>query len=302
MLEVCLLGCGGMQPLPERKLTSLMVRVNGGITLIDCGEGTQVGIKESGWRFKAIDVIAFTHYHSDHVCGLPGVLLAINNSGRTDPVMIAGPRNLKALINSFRFTLPELSFPIYMYEITTNSGSIPLADTTLSYRRMAHSTPCYGYSIDLRRPGKFDLEKAKKNAINERYWGVLQKGKSIEKDHVVLTSDMILGPERKGLKVTYVTDTRPIPQITDLAKGSDLFICEGMYHDNDETNNVDKYMHMTFGEAATLAKNAEVKQLWLTHFSPSLASPAAGLRVATDIFPNTELGADGKKLTLEFEE
>lgn len=302
MIDVCLIGAGGMQPLPKRRLTALMLRINGDITLIDCGEGTQVGIKDSGWSFKAISTIAFTHYHADHICGLPGVLLAIHNAGRTEPLLIIGPKGLEDIVNAFRVTLPELSFPIYFYEIKDSYNSIPLSFSTLHYTRVNHSVPCYGYSMTLSRPGKFDIEKAKKNAINERYWRLLQSGKKIIKDELVLTSDMVLGPDRKGLKVTYVTDSRPTKSIVNLAKDSDLFICEGMYDDNSETNNTDKYKHMSFSEAATLASDAKVKELWLTHFSPSLFYPKAALPSAVEIFENTVLGKDGLITTLEFED
>lgn len=302
MIDVCLLGTGGMQPLPHRRLTSLYVRVNGKATLIDCGEGTQVAIKDKGLNFKAIDTICFTHYHADHVCGLPGILLAINNSERTSPVLIIGPKRLESMVNSFRFTLPTLSFPLYFYEIDDASGSIPLDSCTLHYTKVSHSITCYGYSITVNRPGKFDVEKAKANSISEKYWSLLQKGKVIVKNQTVLTSNMVLGPERKGLKVTYVTDSRPVPQIVKLAQDSDLFICEGMYDDNGDINNTDKYMHMSINEAATLAKEANVKELWLTHFSPLLPFPKAAIPAASEIFENVIAGTDGRFKSLEFED
>ena len=112
MLELCLLGCGGMMPLPYRKLTSLMARYNGSSILIDCGEGTQVGIKEKGWSFKPIDVICFTHYHADHISGLPGLLLTLGNAQRTSPLLMIGPKGLERVVNSLRVIAPDLPFPI----------------------------------------------------------------------------------------------------------------------------------------------------------------------------------------------
>ena len=94
MLDVCLLGSGGMMPLPYRRLTALMARYNGNSILIDCGEGTQVAIKEKGWSFKPIDVICFTHYHADHISGLPGLLLTLGNAERTEPLVMIGPKGL----------------------------------------------------------------------------------------------------------------------------------------------------------------------------------------------------------------
>ena len=93
MLDVCLLGTGGMMPLPYRKLTALMTRYNGSNLLIDCGEGTQVAIREKGWSVHDLDVICFTHYHADHISGLPGLLLTLGNAERTRPVHMIGPKD-----------------------------------------------------------------------------------------------------------------------------------------------------------------------------------------------------------------
>ena len=90
MLDVCLLGTAGMMPLPHRWLTASLMRYNGSSLLIDCGEGTQIAIKEKGWTFKPIDVICFTHYHADHISGLPGLLLSMGNAERTEPLTMIG--------------------------------------------------------------------------------------------------------------------------------------------------------------------------------------------------------------------
>ena len=112
MLDVCLLGTGGMMPLPYRWLTALMVRYNGSSVLIDCGEGTQIAIKEKGWSFKPIDVICFTHYHGGHISGLPGLLLTMGNADRTEPLTLVGPKGLERVVNSLRVIAPELPFSI----------------------------------------------------------------------------------------------------------------------------------------------------------------------------------------------
>ena len=127
MLELCLLGCGGMMPLPYRKLTSLMARYNGNSILIDCGEGTQVGIKEKGWSFKPIEVICFTHYHADHISGLPGLLLTLGNAQRTEPLLMVGPRGLERVVNSLRVIAPDLPFPIVFRELKEKEEVIEVA-------------------------------------------------------------------------------------------------------------------------------------------------------------------------------
>lgn len=132
-------------------------------------------------------------------------------------------------------------------------------------------------------------------------WSRLQKGAEIEQDGRIFTPDLILGEPRKGIKLTYCTDTRPTKMIEERAQGSDLFICEGMYADREFSKKAVQKKHMMFHEAAQLAKNAGVRELWLTHFSPSLRNPQDYIGATRKIFPNTFAGEDGKKTVITFE-
>ena len=302
MLELCLLGCGGMMPLPYRKLTSLMARYNGSSLLIDCGEGTQVAIREKGWSFKPIDVICFTHYHADHISGLPGLLLTLGNAEREEPLLLVGPRGLARVVNSLRVIAPDLPFPIEFHELSEPEETLSVAGCRIEAFRVQHNVPCYGYSIMVDRAGRFDVDKARENQVEMKYWNRLQKGETIELPDRTLTSDLVLGPARKGLKCTYTTDTRPIRSIADHAKDADLFICEGMYGEPERQQKAKEYKHMTFYEAAKLARTAGVRELWLTHYSPSLVRPEPYMDAVRKIFPHTKAGKDGKSITLAFEE
>ena len=112
MLDICLLGTGGMMPLPYRWLTSMMARCAGSNLLIDCGEGTQIALKEKGWSPKPIDVICFTHYHAAHISGLPGLLLTMGNAERTEPLTLIGPKGLERVVNALCMIAPELPFDL----------------------------------------------------------------------------------------------------------------------------------------------------------------------------------------------
>ena len=302
MLDICLLGSGGMMPLPYRWLTALMVRYNGSSLLIDCGEGTQIAIKEKGWSFKPIDVICFTHYHGDHISGLPGLLLTMGNAERTEPLTLIGPKGLERVVNALRVIAPELPFPIIYKEINGNEETFELADGyRLKAFRVNHGILCYGYTLELDRAGKFQLQKAMEQEIPKQYWSRLQKGETITDEQAVYTPDMVLGPPRKGIKLTYCTDTRPVPAIVENASGSDLFICEGMYGEKDKDAKAREHKHMTFYEAAKLARDAQVGEMWLTHYSPSLTRPEEYMDDVRKIFPAAKAGKDRKSVELDFD-
>lgn len=301
MLDVCLLGSGGMMPLPYRWLTALMTRFNGSSLLIDCGEGTQIAIKEKGWSFKPIDVICFTHYHGDHISGLPGLLLTMGNADRKEPLTLIGPKGLERVVSALRVIAPELPFPIIYKEIEGAEQTFELNGYRLKAFRVNHNVLCYGYTMEIDRAGKFDVERAKEQEIPQKYWKHLQKGETIETGNGILTPDMVLGPPRKGLKLTYTTDTRPTNSIRENAKDSDLFICEGMYGEKEKAVKAVEYKHMTFYEAAHLAKDAQVKEMWLTHYSPSLTRPEEYMDEVRRIFPEAKAGKDRMSRELAFE-
>ena len=289
-------------PLPYRWLTSLMTRFNGSSLLIDCGEGTQIAIKEKGWSFKPIDVICFTHYHGDHISGLPGLLLTMGNADRREPLTLIGPKGLERTVNALRVIAPELPFPIQYIEIEGAEQTFELNGYRLKAFRVNHNVLCYGYTLEIDRAGKFDPERAKEQQIPQMYWKRLQQGETIELDDRVLTPDMVLGPPRKGIKLTYTTDTRPTNSIRENAKDSDLFICEGMYGEKEKAAKAAEYKHMTFYEAAELAKEAGVKEMWLTHYSPSLTRPEEYMDEVRKIFPEAKAGKDKMSAEMKFEE
>ncbi len=302
MLDVCLLGTGGMMPLPYRWLTSLMMRYNGKSILIDCGEGTQIALKEKGWSPNPIDIICFTHYHADHISGLPGMLLTMGNAERTEPLVLIGPKGLGRVVASLRVIAPELPFEIRCVEITENVQSFAFDGFRLEAFRVNHNVLCYGYSMVVERAGKFQLEKVLEMGIPKPYWSKLQKGDTIVDGDKTYTPDMVLGEPRKGLKVTYCTDTRPTETIVSQAAGSDLCILEGMYGEPDKLVKAKENKHMTMYEAARIAAAANPGQLWLTHYSPSMTHPEEYMKDVKAIFPRAVAAKDGRTLELNFED
>ncbi len=289
-------------PLPYRWLTCLMARFNGKSILIDCGEGTQIAMKEKGWSPKPIDIICFTHFHADHISGLPGMLLTMGNAERTEPLLMIGPKGLTKIVNSLRVIAPELPFEIRCMELGLPSQTIEFEGFSIQAFKVNHNVICYGYSILIPRAGKFDPVRALELNLEKKYWGRLQKGETLVLEGKTYTPDLVMGGDRKGIKVTYCTDSRPVETIAEHAKGADLFICEGMYGEPDKAAKAREYKHMTFYEAAQLAVKAGAERLWLTHYSPSLTRPEEFMGKVREIFPGAIAARDGMSMELKFEE
>ncbi len=302
MIDVCLLGCGGMLPLPKRFLTSLMVRYGGKGILIDCGESTQVALHLCGWSVKQIDHMLITHFHGDHVLGLPGLWMTMGNNGRTEPVHVWGNPGLQQIIDGLMVVCPQLPFEVICHDVTACNYTFELNGLQVQAVPVEHRVPCLAYSITLPRVGKFDPARAKANGIPVQYWGALQKGDVITDGEKIYHPEDVLGAPRRGLKLAYATDCRPSEQIIALAQDSDLFVAEGLYGDQEKQQGASEKGHMVYSEAAVMAKAANVQELWLTHYSPAMIDAEEYLCNATDIFANTKCGTNLMTTTLKFQE
>lgn len=302
MLDLCLLGTGGMMPLPKRWLTSLLTRYNGSSLLIDCGEGTQIALKESGMSPKPIDIICFTHFHADHIAGLPGFLLTMGNAEKTDDLLIIGPQGIEAIVKSLLVIAGELPFKIKYLELTEDFQTVTHKGYIIEAFKVDHRITCYGYSIRIARSGAFNADKAKELEIPLKYWNRLQHGNIIDEDGMYFSPDMVMGPDRKGIKVTYCTDSRPTQSIEKNAQNADIFICEGMYGEEDCLEKARKKKHMMMSEAALIARKAEVSELLFTHYSPSVFRPEEYMEKIREIFPKSFAPRDGYKRTIDFED
>lgn len=299
MIDVSLPGTGGMMPLPGRYLASMMCRVNGRMLLVDCGEGIQCSLKLLGWGFKNIDAICITHFHADHISGLPGLLLTIGNAGRTEPLHMIGPEGLERIVKSLCVIAPELPFTLEFHEAPKEWM---FAGLTIRSLLLAHRIPCYAYSFELCRAGKFDVARAMALGLPKEFWSILQKNGEAYYEGQRYMADMVLGPPRKGLKITYCTDTRPVDSLPDFARGSDLLVCEGMYGDDELREKAIRHRHMIFSESAAIASSAGAKELWLTHFSPAMTDPERFISSAADVFPNTRVARDRFSKSFSFED
>ena len=302
MLDVALLGTGGTMPMKNRWLTSCLIRNDGQGVLIDCGEGTQIALKCAGRSVQKLDLLCFTHYHADHISGLPGLLLSMGLEGRTEPLMLAGPRGLRRTVEGLRVIAPELPFDLEYTEFDAEPFTFSAAGLEITAFAVQHTMHCVGYRLHLPRIGKFDPERAKAAGIPLKAWGLLQKQETVEMDGVTYYQSQVLGAPRRGLTVTYCTDTRPVPEIMKYADDADLLILEGMYGEPEKLGKAIETKHMMFTEAAEIARDCNAHRLWLTHFSPSLPNPKDYLPLAQEIFPDTGIPEDGKEIDLQFTE
>ncbi|MDY2631151.1 MAG: ribonuclease Z [Clostridium sp.] len=311
MIDLTLLGCGGGMPMPNRHLSSLCINFSGRKILIDVGEGTQVAIRKNKLGFKAIDIILITHVHGDHIVGLPGLLATIGNSGREEPLTIIGPTGIKDVIKGLSVLFPYLPYELKVEEnrkelgFALNKANLDLCDISkceviLKAEELDHSAACLGYSLYFKRRRKFNIDKAIEMKVPKVLWSKLQKEEVVNFEGITYDSSMVLGDERNGIKLSYITDTRPDEKIINLIADSDLFICEGTYGSDADIHKAIKNKHMTFKEAATLAKLGKVNELLLTHFSPAMIDPSEFIENATSIFTNTIIGEDGMEKSLKF--
>lgn len=299
MLDVALPGTGGTTPRADRHLTCAYLRVDGCGILVDCGEGTQIAVKKAGFSLSKIGLILLTHFHADHVAGLPGLLLTMGNEGRREKVRICGPAGVGEIVRSLCVIAQELPFPM---------ECVPLSDmSTLSYKgvdvtafAVHHTCACLGYDFRMRRGGRFDRAKAEANGVPMRVWRTLQNRQSAEWDGVTYTPDMVLGEVRRGLHVVYATDTRPTEMLGLMATEADLAILEGMFAEDAKENRARETCHMTIPEACRIAREAQPVRLWLTHYSPSLPNPQEHAKQVSALYPAAVLAKDGETITLRF--
>ena len=301
MLEFCTLGTGGTLPIPERALSSLYVRVNGRSMLIDCGEGTQVGIRRLGWGFRCLEGLLLTHYHGDHCTGIAGLLLSLEKAGKDEPFHIWGPKGIKRMIEGLCIVVPPLSFPVILHEIPLSGDKLELIGLAIQAFPVNHGgIPCYGYRITLPRGAVFEPEKAKKLNIPMSEWKHLQEGQSIIAGGKTIRPQDVTGKERRGITLVFCTDTRPCETLERHAEDADILILEGMYGSEDKRQQALKNHHMLFSEAAEIAGKTQPGALLLTHFSTSVENPEEYLAETRKIFAHTWTAHDGETVTMRY--
>src|SRR2546421_1657338 len=289
-----------MMPMPGRWLSCALVRCGSSLTLLDCGEGTQVPWKALGWGFRQLGAICLTHMHADHVAGLPGVLFMVAHAGRTEPLDIYGPVGTGYVIEGLRRIVPELPFPIQIHELKSGENFPLPGGLRGSCVAASHGVPCLAYRFELERNPAFLPDQAQALGLPVQLWSRLQHGETLEFNGQMITPAEVLGPPRRGISLAFITDTRPTKQLSTFAHDVDLLICESMYDDPEDLPLARAHAHMLAEESAAIAKDADARALLLTHFSPKITDTSRAQKAAQRIFANTRAARDGMIVTLDF--
>jgi ribonuclease Z len=304
-LEAFILGCGGMMPLPNRHLTSVLLRREGELFLFDGGEGTQVSLRRLNLRWKKISVICISHTHADHVTGIPGLLMLSSQVDRDDPLYIIGPPRIAEYIEASRRVLDMyINYEIIIREVLEPGVVYEGEGFHVRAFPLRHTKPCYGYTLEEeRRPGEFHPEKAEALGVPRGpLWARLQSGESVMAgEGKEVRPEEVLGPSRSGRKFSFVTDTLAFPGIAPEVSGSDLLVCEGMFEEALLESAREK-KHMTAKQAARIALEGGVKKLALIHYSPRYTDYELKLLLneAQGIFPGALLTRDRMVFPIEY--
>lgn len=289
-----------MMPLPGRWLSCALIRCGSTLTLVDCGEGTQIPWKSLGWGFRQLGAICFTHMHADHVAGLPGVLFMVAHAGRTEPLDIYGPPGTIYVVEGLRRIAAELPFPVQVYELNSGDQFELPGGLRGSCVAASHGIPCLAYRFELKRNPAFQPERAQALGLPVQLWSRLQRGETLLYNGQTITPAQVLGPARRGISLAFITDTRPTQQLSTFAYDVDLLICESMYDDPGDLPLAKAHAHMLAGEAAGIAQAAGAHSLLLTHFSPKITDPSRIEKAARRVFTNARAAKDGMIVTLEY--
>ena len=304
-MEAFILGCGGMMPLPYRHLTSVLLRREGDLFLFDCGEGTQVSLRRLNLKWKKIDAIFISHTHADHVTGLPGILMLNAQVDRTEPLYIYGPPKIKEYVETSRKVLDMyINYPIVVKEIEAPCVVHSGKDFYIRAFPLDHTKVCVGYTLEeLDRPGEFNPDKARElNVPVGPLWAQLQQGFEVKAtDGSIVKPEQVLGEKRSGRKFSFVTDTLYKNTIAKEVRGSDLLVCEGMF-ENELIDQAKEKKHMTAAQAATIARDADVRRMCMIHYSPRYTDRELEklLQEAKEIWPKAELSRDRMNIDIPY--
>jgi ribonuclease Z len=301
-LDLVFLGTAGSMPTAQRAPAALLVRRGGDRLLFDCAEGTQRQLLRSSVGLVELGEIFVTHFHADHILGLPGLFKTFSLRGRERPLEVHGPRGLVDLLGSLKRVVGKLSYEVRVVEL--EPGDVLERDGyRLAAFEVAHGVPAVGWSlIEATRPGRFDVEAADALGVpSGPARGALQRGESVTlPDGGIVSADQVLGPPRPGRKIVITGDTAPSESVVEAAWGAEVLVTEATFSE-EELERAQETMHQTAAQAAGIAQRANIGLLALTHLSNRYFGPEIA-REAREIFPDTVVPKDFDVVEVPFAE
>jgi ribonuclease Z len=286
-LDIVFLGTAGSMPTAQRAPAAVLVRRGGDKLLFDCAEGTQRQLLRSSVGLLDLEEIFVTHFHADHVLGLPGMFKTFGLRGRDLPLRVYGPRGLVDLLGSLKRVVGRLTYELELVEV--DPGDVLERDGyRLATFGVAHGVSAVGWSlIEATRPGRFDVERADALGVpNGPERGALQRGETVGS----VRPEDVLGPPRPGRKLVITGDTAPSDEIVKAAWGADVLVTEATFSE-EERDRAKETNHQTATQAAETAQRANVSLLVLTHLSNRYFGPEIA-EEARAIFPETVVPRD----------
>ena len=308
MLTITLLGTAATMPLPDRALSAALAECGGHSLLFDCGEGTQAAARRAGVNLMRADAICLTHYHGDHIFGLPGLLQTQGCQGRVKPLYLIGPEGLQDIWAALRALTGPLPYPVRLLAVDEQPVLLEQlfsgwpAGARLLPIPTRHRVVSRGYRLELPRAGRFEPQQAQALGVPVQQWKLLQRGQAVTVGQTVIQPQQVLGAPRRGLSMVFSGDTAPCAALEQAARDTDLLLSDATYALPEQEDQARQYGHSTYGQSAALAARAGARRLWLTHYSPMITEPEEYLPLAQAMFPAAECGFDGKSITLQYEE
>ncbi|WIM43583.1 ribonuclease Z [Methanosarcina mazei] len=302
MLRIIFLGTGGSLPTRNRNPSAVIVNLKGELLLFDCGEGTQQQMMRAKTGMMSLSSIFVSHFHADHFLGIPGLIQTMSFLGRKEPLTIYGPEGTKEFTEVFK-VLGYCNLKYEVRGVELSPGDIVEGKNyVVRALKTEHCTPSLGYSlIENPRPGRFNREKAVElGVLPGPLFAKLQKGNPVEVNGKLVKPEEVVGAPRPGRTVVYSGDTRPCEAVLEASRDADVLIHDGSFAD-EMAGWAEESMHSTAGEVASLAKEAGVRQLVLTHISSRYTDDVGPiLNDSRKVFENVIVAEDLMELEVPY--
>ena len=302
-MQIVFLGTSGSWPTPKRNVSAVAVKRGPEIVLFDCGEGTQRQFMQSRLSFMQVSRVFLSHFHGDHFLGLPGMIQSMSMNGREGPLEVYGPRGVERLVSellSLGYFTP--GFAVRAKELPPG-GEVDCGEYTAKAFEAVHTVPCNTYVLEEKpRPGRFSVDRAEGLGVpSGPLYSRLQEGETIRVGDRAVRPEDVLGPPRRGRKIVYTGDTMPHEALVEIAHRADVLIHDAT-SDAALEEKANRYGHSSSRQAATIAKEAGVGVLVLTHVSPRYEDPTTILEDAKKVFGNVRVAEDFMEIEVPYPE